>query len=191
MPDISQLGGLRQIEQIDFSKYKPVKESTFRLPPAGIYTLQAPERFPDEAFSATKNGDLQVQIDPKIVGGPFDGFQLRYIKVSAKPFERDGDTVSWYGDYLAAAGFSGVINTVDDLVNAAEGTANLLYRAKLNWEARNNKTKFKVRGMTRFPKNADGTYQSWVEDPNDLDENGKPVRLPARLVVEKFYTPTV
>jgi hypothetical protein len=40
--------------------------------------------------------------------------------------------------------------------------------------------------MERFPKLADGSYQSWVEDPTLKDENGNPVKVRANIIVDRF-----
>jgi len=186
--DISALGNLRAVEQLDLSAYKDVKESTFRLPAEGVYTFQAPESFPAAAFGATKNGDLSVQIDPKIAEGEHAGFQLRFIKVSAKVYEdKNRGKVSQLGDYLRACGYKGSLNSPQEQADAAEQTANMTYRAKAVWRARNGNTGFVVQGMTKFPKLADGTYQSWIEDPTEKDADGRPVKVRANLVIDRFY----
>lgn len=163
-----------------------MKESTFRLPAKGVVTLQAPEGFPAAAFSRTRNGDLSVQIDPKIVDGPNAGFQIRFIKVSAKVYERDGAKVSQLGDYLRATGYKGQLRDEQEQADAAEQTANLTYRAKIDWRAYNKNTGFTLQGMEKFPKLADGTHQSWVEDPTEKDADGRAVKVRANLIVDKY-----
>lgn len=192
MADISRLGNLQPVGTFDTETYTPVKTGgTFQLPPRGRYTLQAPDSFPTEAFGATKAGYLSAKIDPTIVGPEHAGFQLRFTSVSAKPYPRkskDGKEtmVSQAGDYLLACGFRGTLKTPQDIANAIEQTANQTYEADLDWSAYNSKTGFRLEGMAKFPKKEDGTHQSWIEDPSELDENGKPVRLLAKLTIRNF-----
>lgn len=185
MADLSGLGGLQAVEELNLSDgvYTDQKESTFQLPTEGKYTLRAPESFPSTAFTRTKAGFLLIQIDPTIAGPDREGFQIRYQRISAKPFERSGQKVSQVGDYLRATGFKGVINDEQALADAVEATAGKTYEAKLVWQARNSRNGYELTGMTKFPKNADGTYQSWIEDPVEKDENDKPVKLRANLVI--------
>jgi len=180
---------MKEIEQLDLENYVDNKESTFRLPTKGRYTFRAPDSFPDAAFGRTKNGDLSVQIDPTIVGPTNEGFTVKYTKVSAKTFYRDGKPVSQAGDYLRATGVTGVVRNEADLANLIEQTAGRLYDAKLDWRGFNKHTGFEIKGMERFPKNADGSYQSWVEDPTPgaVDpETGKAWRVRANLVIDRF-----
>jgi hypothetical protein len=186
MADLSHLGGLNPVEQLDLGNYADNKESTFRLPAKGVYTLQAPDTFPAAAFTRTKAGALSIQIDPTIVGPTHEGLTVRFVKVSAKPFQRDGKTVSQVGDYLRACGFKGVLTDEQAIADAVESTASAIYQAKLDWRAYNSKTGFSLQGMERFPKLADGTYQSWVEDPTAKDENGNPVKVRANLIIDRF-----
>lgn len=185
MADLSALGSLNPVEEINLTggAYADQKESTFQLPTAGKYILRAPESFPSTSFTRTKAGHLLIQIDPTIAGPDREGFQVRYVKISAKPFERSGVKVSQVGDYLRACGFKGTITNEQQLADAVEATAGQTYEAKLDWQARNNGTGYEVTGMTKFPKNADGTYQSWVEDPTEKDEQGRAKRLRANLVI--------
>lgn len=186
MADLSHLGGLNPIETLDLSNYADNKESTFRLPAKGRYTLQSPDSFPEAAFGRTKAGALSVQIDPTIVGPTNEGFTVRFTKISNKTFERGGQKVSQVGDYLRACGFKGTLKTESDVVNAIETTAGCVYEAKLDWRAYNKRTGWSIEGMERFPKLADGSHQSWIVDPSEegkTDENGRPLRVLANLQV--------
>lgn len=186
MADLSMLGGLQEVEPLDLENYSDNKESTFRLPEEGIYTLKTTDSFPQAAFGRTKAGALSIQIDPTIAGPTNEGFTVRFTKVSAKPFKRDGVTVSQLGDYLRATGYKGTLRNEQEQADAVEATAGAIFEAKLTWRAYNTKTGFSLQGMHRFPKLADGTYQSWVEDPTDKDENGKPTRVRANLIVDRY-----
>ena len=189
MADLSHLGGLNPVEALDLANYADNKESTFRLPAKGRYTLRAPESFPPAAFGRTKGGALSIQIDPTIVGPTSDGFTVRFTKVSAKPFKRDGVTVSQVGDYLRACGFKGTLADEQEIADAVESTAGAIYEANLDWRAY-YKDGFSLQGMQRFPRLADGSYQSWVEHPTEKDENGNPVRVRANLIIDRFVPVT-
>lgn len=186
MADLSQLGNLVEVNPVELGDtYPEARQSTFQLPKKGEYTLQAPESFPQDAFGTTKAGHLSVRIDPTIVGPINEGFQLKFQSVSAKPFERRGQTVSQAGDYLAACGFRGTLKTAQQIADAIESTAGATYRANLDWRAYSN-TGVDIEGMEKFPKLADGSYQSWVEDPVAKDDNGNPVKVRARLYIRNF-----
>ncbi len=187
MADLSHLGGLNPVEQLDLDNtYQVAKESTFSLPTKGTYVLRAPDSFPAAAFSRTKANVLAVQIDPTIVGPSHEGFTVRFVKVSAKVFDRNGSKVSQVGDYLKACGFAGTLSDEQQIADAIESTAGKTYQAKLDWRAYNKRTGWTLEGMERFPKTADGTYQSWVIDPSEVgktDENGRPLRVLANLTI--------
>lgn len=185
MADISSLGNLQPVDALDLTEgsYTDAKESSFRLPPAGRYTLKAPDSFPQAAFTRTKAGALQIQIDPTILGGEFDGFQVRFVKVSAKQFDRSGQKVSQLGDYLRACGFRGVLRNEQEQADAVESTAGTVYEANLEWRGYNKNTGYSLEGMKKFPRNADGSYQSWTPDPVETDEKGDKKRVLANLIV--------
>ncbi len=187
MADLSSLGNLQPIEQLDLDgTYPQAKESSFQLPPKGRYTLSAPDAFPPAAFSRTKAGALSIAIDPTIVGPTHEGFTVRFTKISAKVFQRDGKPASQVGDYLEAVGFQGVLRTEQDVADAVEATAGRDYEANLDWRAYNKRTGWSLERMERFPKNEDGTYQSWVIDPSEVgkvDENGRQLRVLANLQI--------
>lgn len=190
MADISALSGLAPVEQLDLDSYEPNRKKEFQLPKRGVYTLQARSEFPSEAFGVARSGALTVQIDPTIVGPEGEGTQLRFTKVSAKVYQRNGKNVSQLGDYLKACGVSGIFNTPQDLANAAEQTANLTFEADLDWRAY-HKSGFQLEGMEKFPRREDGTYQPWVDVTDAqgnvlLAEDGRPVRAFANLYIRNF-----
>lgn len=188
MADLSHLGGLNPVEALDLSNYSDNKEkaSGFRLAPKGTYTVQAPDSFPAAAFSRTKAGALQVQIDPTIVGPTHEGTLIRFVKISAKTFERSKQIVSQVGDYLRACGFKGTLSNEQEIADAVESTAGAIYQLKLDWRAYNKRTGFSLEGMERFPKLQDGSYQAWVIDPAEegkTDDEGRQLRVFANLMV--------
>lgn len=192
MADISNLGNLNSSEPLDLSIYKPAQE--FRLPPAGRYTVRAPERFDSTAFGKSKSGYLTAQVDPTIVGTidgqpTGSGMKVRFVSVSAKSWtNKQGEQESQLGRYLRAAGLNGEVpGDPQAQADAVEQTANRQYNVFLDWRARNSRTGFELVGMEKFPKLADGTHQSWIEDPEEKDDAGKPVRLRANLMVTRFF----
>lgn len=189
MADLSHLGELRPVEPLDLENYADNKDYV-GIPKAGRYTVQAPDSFPSTAFSRTRANALSAQIDPTIVGPTNEGFQLRFIKVSAKPFKRGGITVSQLGDYLRATGFRGKVLDEAAQADAVEGTANKTYQVDIDWRAYNKETGYSLEGMTRFPSDGNGGHLPWCEDPNAKDENGVAVRLRANLIVAR-YVPAV
>ena len=186
--NISALGNLNPVEPLDMDDYADQKERTpFQLPLAGRYVVRAPESFPETAFSATKNNDLSVQIDPTIVGPTNEGFNIRYQRVTAKTFDRDGRKASFLGDYLRANGVAGRLpESTQAIVDLVASTAGRTYEVELDWEASHRATGFKLKGMGKFPTQADGTKQSWVEHPTEKSEDGSPLRLRANLTIRRF-----
>lgn len=186
MANISELGGLQQVEQLDLDMY-PDATLGKPLPQKGVYTLQTAPEFPPTSFGRSKKGALSAQIDPTIVEPSENaGYKLRFSRIYATTYKRNGLTASQFGDYLRACGFRGKLASEQEQADAIEQTANQTFKALLDWEARNNRTGFEVKGMENFPKAEDGTPQGWVVDPNELDAEGNPLRLRARLVIRQF-----
>jgi hypothetical protein len=186
--NISALGNLVASDNLDLDTYADVKDKTFRLPKKGRYLVRAPESFPDTAFGATKAGHLKAQIDPTIVGPTNEGFQIRFVNISAKPYERSGGKVSQFGDYLRACGRKGPLpGDPQALADAVAATAGQTYYVDLDWKAYNSTTGMEVRGMENFPVDENGEPMSFVEDPGDITENG-PKRLRANLEVRRFIS---
>jgi hypothetical protein len=188
MADISALGNLQSSEPLDLDMYADAKESTFRLPRKGRYTVKAPDVIPDSAFGATQAGFLKAQIDPTVIGPTNEGFQCRYTSVSAKPFNRSGQQVSQMADYLRACGVRGKIaGDPQALADAVAQTAGLTYEVQLDWRVFNRNTGLSVEGMENFPKDDKGEPQPWITDSGDIGDDGQPRRLRANVIVSRFY----
>lgn len=188
--NISALGNLVPVDNLDLDAYADVKDRPrFQLPKKGRYLVRAPESFPDTAFGTTKAGHLKAQIDPTIVGPTNEGFQLRFISISAKPYERSGGKVSQFGDYLRACGRKGALpGDPQGLADAVAATAGQTFYVDIDWKAYNSTTGLEVRGMENFPTDDEGNPQSWIEDPNDIGDDGNPKRLRANLEIRRFIS---
>lgn len=186
MADISGLGALRPVEQLDLDNYADAQQGP-QTPKKGVYNVQAPAEFPATAFSRTAAGALSAQVDPTIIDAPYAGTVLRFTKVSAKPFQRNGATVSQLGDYLRACGFKGLLANEQEQADAVERTANTTYKVRVDWRAYNKATGFQLEGMEKFPSDGAGGYLPWVDDPQDIDpETGQPKRVRAFAVVTGY-----
>ena len=71
-------------------------------------------------------------------------------------------------------------------MRSVELTANAIYEIEADWRAYNKNTGFSLEGMNRFPSDGNGGHLPWVEDPTEKDDEGKPVRLRANLVVSRY-----
>lgn len=192
MVNISELGNLQPVETIKLDSSYKSASTGFIMPQAGRYTVQSPESFQDSSFGATKAGNLSVTLDPTIVGPTNAGTKLRFVKVSAKPFPRDGGMVSQVADYLRAVGFTGEVpGDPQALADLVAQTGGAQYEAVIDWEARHAATNFTVKGMRNFPSDGNGGHQSWVNHPTEKDAEGKPLRLRANLVVARYIPRTI
>lgn len=181
--NISALGNLAPAEPLDLDTYADVKGTRFQLPKKGRYVVRAPESF-ENAFGTTQAGHLKAQVDPTIVGPTNEGFQIRYVNISAKPYP--SGNASQFGDYLRACGRRGNLRDVQALADAVAETAGTIYQVDLDWKAYNKETGYEVKGMENFPI-VDGEPQSWIEDPN-VGADGTHKRLRANLEVRRFIS---
>lgn len=181
--DISQLGELRPVEQLDLDNYKPNQEPT-PLPKAGVYTMQAPDTFPPVTRSQ-KSGAMLVELNPTIVEAPYEGYKVRFVKVSAKQFKRGGQQASQLGDYLKACGISGRLADEAAQAEAVDQTANKTFRAEVDWKVWNKATNSEIVGMEKFPSDGAGGHEPYIYT-GEKDENGNPVRLRANLVITRY-----
>lgn len=191
--DISMLGGLRPVEELDLSNYKD-NQAPAALPPAGVYTLQAPDSFPPTAFGRSQSEAITVAIDPKIVGPTNEGYTIRFTKVSAKVFKRGGIPVSQLGDYLRAFGIREKLSTEQAQIDLAESTANRIYQAEVDWKGWNKNNKREILGMANAIPDGKGGFEPYFLDDTDLVEvenadgtkTKSPRRLRANLTITRF-----
>jgi hypothetical protein len=182
--DISNLSNLQAGEPLDHDIYVDSKE--IPPPPAkGEYVVRAAEQI---TFGATQAGFLQAQIDPTIVGPTSAGYQLRFTKVSAKPFKRGKATVSQLGDFLRAVyGANGPRPTTpQEQADAASSCAGATFRIFGDWEAYDKETKWTLKGMENFPLLPNGERDPWVEVPNSAVDGGEPRKVRANFKVDRY-----
>lgn len=210
--DISALGQLAPSQPLDLRDYPTSKlperpaKAPFSLIPAGEYVLRAPDTFSGEAFNKTQKGSLAIAFDATIVGPTGEGTPVRFIRASASTFPREvNGTVklaSFMADLVKSAGIEGEFPGVDEN-GSAQAQADMVcqvagrtFKAKLDWEARDRKygSGINVKGMYKFPKRDDGTYQPYFELngkdglPEVKNERGYPERVWANLIVTGFVT---
>jgi len=192
MASIAELGNLNSTDPIDLDVYPETKDKTFGIPPRGEYVVMAPDEFPDEAFGATAQNYLKAQVDPTIVGPTNEGYTIRFTRLSAKPWERDGVIMSQISQYLQACGFKGACpGDPSGLVDAIRQTAGTTYKVYGDWRAYNKRTGQEIKGMKNFPLLPNGEHQAWVDDEEDLDEQGRPKRIWANFEVRRFLPESV
>lgn len=200
MADLSHLGDLVPSEAIDLDALTPVKASGSGgrpVPPPGRYTVRAPESFPATSFGRSKAGALLSQIDPTVVGGDFDGYNIRFVKVSAKPFQQrrkiDGveksETTSQVAQYLKACGQRGTMPTMpQDIANAVERTAGQLYEIETDWKVwdKFSQVEYTLReNPDMFAKDDAGNALPFI---TVKDSDGNDFRLRANVEITRFIS---
>jgi hypothetical protein len=94
---------------------------------------------------------------------------------------------------VAALGFSG---TLDDqgMADAILASAGKEFRALLEWNAFNKRTRVEVQDQKNFPIGNNGKPLPWIEDPDDQIESNKnpgtfvPKRYSARIYIKRYTT---
>lgn len=187
--DISNLSNLQGGDPLDFDIYVDAKEAP-PTPPKGRYIVRVSEK---PTFGATNAGFLSAQIDPTILGPSNEGYQIRYVKLSAKPFKRGAATVSQLGDFLRAAGSQARPRTPQEQADAVEQLAGATLQVDVDWEAYDKDTKWSLKGMEKFPKLPSGGHDEWTEVPDPanpgkpmLDAEGNIRKIRARAKVDRF-----
>jgi hypothetical protein len=109
-----------------------------------------------------KNADnqpvLTIRLDPiKLVNaGKFDGQELRFTRVSVKPFMKNGEVQKGnphkLGQYLRACGAQSKPQTNQEYLAAVKMTANKKFPFTLDWEGYNRDTGESIKGFLSFPE---------------------------------------
>lgn len=187
--DISALGNLEPVSPIDLSVVPEAPKKAFSFPRAGVYTVQAPEVIPAEAFGKTQAGNLKARVDPTIVGPSNEGFEVRFTNLSAKvyPDSRTGLETSQVAQYLQAFGVTEELTgDPQQAANLIAGTAGQTAQVYGDWVIEHRATGYKLSGMKNFPSDGNGGYLSLIEHPDATDEEGKPIRLRANFVIKRW-----
>jgi hypothetical protein len=176
--DISQLN-LKEPDPVDWADYAPASSGPQAPPPAGTYTVVAPDKF---SYGANAEGRLVVTVDPlKIVGPTNVDKVVRFTRVSSKKYSNRN--ASPVGDYLRAHGIQLQGNPSNqDIADAVEQTAGRPFTIDLDWEGYDKEAGETVyRTMDEFPDDGKGGKQFIVKTPT-----GGTVRANARV---KRYRP--
>ena len=175
-------------------------------PKAGRYTLQFPEVVKVGAWPASDRGPGSIELKMDTVqvidpGGEGDGLEMRYIAVSTRRI--GGANASSATDLLLRTGYNPLPRNAEEWQYAAQSLSNARVEGVYcDWECRAPKAtdeqrireflkakgvsvtdarakKVLIRGMSRFPKNEDGTFQSRLHYEDGPD--GAPLTLYANL----------
>lgn len=188
MVDVSSLG-LSEPDQLNWDAYEEGGQSK-PLPPAGRYKVVAPAEFKEANFTKGNKGQLVVFTDPTIADGPHKGYQARFQRASTTKYSnREGSPL---GDYFKAHGMKVKPTSNAEYVNAVLQTAGRGYEIDVDWNAYDKDTKFSLDGMTKFPKQEDGTFQPWVNHPTATEADPykpgetRPKRVWANLTIKRY-----
>lgn len=194
MADLSQLNNLKSTEPLDLPVYRAAG-SAKPFPKAGRYTARVRESFPAEAFGESKAGYLTVDVAPTLLGGDNDGYQIRFVTLSAKTWidKFTQAATSQIGRFLKACGQNDAVGgSPQETADAVERTANSIILIDVDWIARYGPTRYELKGMTNFPV-VDGVPSRFVQlngengRPKVSDPvTGEPLTIRAFLEVTRF-----
>lgn len=156
---------LKEPDQIDWDKYESGGKWTAPPPAVGadgkpiIYYGTVPV-LAAEAFGVTKEGYRQWVLDPiKLVkSGSFDGYTIRFTRVSVKPFMgKDGKVknASSVGNLFRAVGLTAKPQKNTEYDAAIKLTAGKTAAFTIDWEAHNKDTDERIKGYDNFPDDPD------------------------------------
>jgi len=191
---VSDLNNLLPSQPVDLGALAPSRP---RFPRAGRYILQVPEGLTfEDTFSQTQAGYLAAEINPTIVGPSSEGYEVRYVKVSAKDYQqkdfRDPSKVTTTSQMAQLASACGITGTFpgepDQQVNIILQTAGRQFEAVLDWKAYNKRTGVETLGMANFPTDDVGNPLPYIVDEDDKDPGGNAVRYRARIFVKRFIS---
>jgi hypothetical protein len=151
----------------DWDSYQDASASK-PLPPEGEYDVKLADEF---KFEKSQDGFLMVNLDPvTLVGGEFDGREIRYAaKVSTRRYKNSN--ACSMGDVIRNVG-TGTPRTNAEYVEAMKSAqGQIATKVRFVWEAYDKETQKSVQGMKNFPKREDGSYQSWIDVPDEAATN--------------------
>lgn len=177
--------------------------SSPNLIPEGTYDLflkSVEPIFDKDDKSLFKGFNFQAEV----ADGEYQGRSTGRLSAWSTPYERNGILVSQLGDFIRAIDSSAAWSTAADAARIIQMAIErkMPVRLKLGWEAFDAayfeekggkamkvkspeqkllRKECTIKGMTKFPKNPDGTYRAEIEG-----ENGD--ILEARLAINNFVS---
>lgn len=182
--DISQLN-LKQPIQVDWDNYNPGSRYTPPPPALGaddkaiVYTGILPK---EVDFDADDAGNLVVKFDTiTLRGGAADGYQIRFTRVSTKPFQKNGKEIPVHslGNLLKSAGLVAKPQTNAEYVASVKSVLGKPVQFTIDWFAKGKETGEAIRGYKAFPIDPErpGQRKSVLQagtEVNVLDQKGNP-----------------
>ncbi len=158
----------------------------FVMPQEGLYTGVVKAI---EVGRTRDKGMLQFLLNPiVIVGGPHDGFEVRYTRINVQKWpNRNSNGVL---DYLSAHGITEIPKSNDRYVELVGATLGLPFAFWGRWEGKCKTCEFRIKGMAKFPRNADGVPLSRIACPTcskPIDKGGDAIVF-ANLAAASFGT---
>jgi len=181
--DINETEGLKAPDPVDFENYDDAGGGGQKivLPPRGVYSLLPTE---PPKVGKTKDGYLQVELTPLELippGTPWEVQKINYTRVNTKKWPNKN--ANGFADYLRSHGYDGKPTSNEEYQGAAEALVGHPAQAVVDWEAYCKECRYTLKGMEKFPKNEDGTYEQRVKCPNcSTAENPKWIFANARVV---------
>lgn len=183
MSDINELQIPDESVDIDHDNY--VDPSEFGPPIApGIYALTAGA--PDFVLSA--EGWPQATFTHTVAGGDEDGKEIRFDRISTKPFERSGVQVSFAQDFLRACGDTSRPSTKKEYAEALAAQEGRPFKASVDWEGYCKLCETAIKGQREFPQDENDVHQSRIPCPSGCTdpENGEPATVYANARIQRY-----
>lgn len=171
--------GLQEPTQVDWDK---LGASKFTPPPPAkdangkyiTYFGQLPSDIKEEVMETDDGSFRQYLLDPiKVVkSGSADGLELRFTRVSLKPFKNGNNAAALL---LKAAGVAGKPQKTSEYDSAVKAVRGKVVPFTLDWRAYNKDTGEQIRGYDNFPNDDTRPGQKKVvlkEGDTYTDEDG-------------------
>ena len=185
MSDINELQYDDEAVEIDHENYVDPSEISPPMP-AGIYTLRAGK--PD--YDVGGEGFPVAIFDHAVEGGPEEGKQVRFDRISTKPFLRRGITVSFALDFLRACGDASRPKTKRETLECLGAQEGKLFKAQVDWEAYCKSCENSIKGMRDFPfvEGSETEHQSRIECPTAgcTNEKGEPNLIYGNARIQRY-----
>jgi hypothetical protein len=176
--NIDQLENVGALDTAFLGEYEDAQLGGKELPPEGVYSLRMPDQFGYKLSDDKKA--LQIEFNAIIVGGPYDGYEIKYVRVSTRKFKQANASTA--GDLMRNFGEDPTeLKTTRDWNGAFERIAGKVTPAPVycQWRGWDKKLKAEIKGQKNFP--VVGGKSQGYEDRPDPDDPDKTYRVWANL----------